>query len=273
MSILVGTSSSPHSLVAVSFAAYLAQATERDLTLLSVSKKEEKRPEAESALESSRFVLAPFDQRATSKVRIGHPAEEIVAEAEEGGYSIIVVGEKQHQGLLTRFSLGSTAQRVVEHAPVPVVVVKGVIGAVRNLLICDSGSPDSVVKHFAEQLPRLLEKVESITVLHVMSQMSAGPGVDGHILRADTEQLIAEKTVEGMLMRRDMAALDEYDYPIVPKVRHGRIVDEVLAEARDGQYDLVVVGAHRGTGWRRILLDDITHQLIVAIDRPVLVVR
>lgn len=273
MSILVATSASPHSLVAVTLAAHLAQATGQSLTLLSVIKKEDKRPEAQSALDSAHFLLSPFDLTAATKVRVGHPAEEIVAEAEEASYAMIVVGEKQHHGLLTRFSLGSTALRVVEHAPIPVVVVKGVIGAIRRLLVCDSGSPDSVVDRFADQMPHLIEAATDITVLHVMSQMSAGPGIDGRILRADTDQLIAEKTLEGMVLRRDMALLAERGYPVAPKVRHGRIVDEVIAEAVEGQHDLVVLGAHHGTGWRRILLDDITHQLIVALDRPVVVIR
>jgi nucleotide-binding universal stress UspA family protein len=56
-------------------------------------------------------------------------------------------------------------------------------------------------------------------------------------------------------------------------VRHGLVVDEIQAEARSGDYDLVVIGAHRGEGWRRILLDDLAHQIIVEMDRPVLVVR
>ena len=54
---------------------------------------------------------------------------------------------------------------------------------------------------------------------------------------------------------------------------HGLVVDEILAEARDGDYDLVVIGTHRGEGWRRILLDDLAHQIIAQVDRPVLIVR
>jgi nucleotide-binding universal stress UspA family protein len=50
-------------------------------------------------------------------------------------------------------------------------------------------------------------------------------------------------------------------------------VDEILAEARSGDYDLVVIGAHRGAGWERLLLDDLAHQIIEQMDRPVLVVR
>jgi nucleotide-binding universal stress UspA family protein len=58
-----------------------------------------------------------------------------------------------------------------------------------------------------------------------------------------------------------------------PKVRHGLVVDEIVAEARCEEYDLVVIGANRGEGWRRILLDDLAHQIIVKLNRSILVVR
>jgi nucleotide-binding universal stress UspA family protein len=56
-------------------------------------------------------------------------------------------------------------------------------------------------------------------------------------------------------------------------VRHGLVVDEILAEAQSGDYDLVAIGAYRGEFWQRILLDDQAHRILVQLDRPVLVVR
>lgn len=274
MPILVATGGAAHSTVALTFGAHLAAVSQSELTVLTVVKREEERPKANAILESTRFVLTPLCPQYKQIVRIGHPAEEILAEAEETPYSMLVVGEKQHHGLLTRFILGSTALRVVEHAPCPVVVVKGQIGEVKRILLCDSGfSTDPLVDKVALQLPRLLDGAESLTVLHVMSQMSAGPGIDGHQLRADTGELIQEHAVEGELLAHDVNVLARTGHPAHPKVRHGRVVDEVLAEAREGDYDLVIIGAHRGSGWRRILLDDIAHQLVVNLDRPVLVAR
>jgi nucleotide-binding universal stress UspA family protein len=246
------------------------------LTVLTVIKKEVERPRAETILDSARFVLElllPPEQYQTL-VRVGHPAEEIIAEAESHWYSMVVVGEKQHHGLMTRFVMGSTAQRVIEHSPSPVVLVKGQIGAVKRLLICDSGVTEAPLTYrVLDQLPKLLQRAEEITVLHVMSQMGAGPGIDGHQLRADANELMLEHAPEGELLGRDLEALQRAGYPCTPKVRHGLVVEEVLGEARSGDYDLVIIGAHRGTGWRRILLDDIAHQIVVGLDRPVLVVR
>ena len=51
------------------------------------------------------------------------------------------------------------------------------------------------------------------------------------------------------------------------------MVDEILAEAKAGDYDLVVIGAHRDEGWQRFLLDDLARKIVVRLDRPVLVLR
>jgi nucleotide-binding universal stress UspA family protein len=56
------------------------------------------------------------------------------------------------------------------------------------------------------------------------------------------------------------------------KVRHGLVVEEILTEAKSGDYDLVVIGAHQSRGWERYLLDDLARQIVQQADRPVLVV-
>jgi nucleotide-binding universal stress UspA family protein len=122
-------------------------------------------------------------------------------------------------------------------------------------------------------LAELLDGEEEITVLHVMSQMSAGPGVRGAQLRARAEELIEARTPEGELLVRDLQALERPGVHPHAEVRHGLVVDEILAEAQSGDYDLVVIGAHRGEGWQRLLLDDLAQRIVAQLDRPVLVVR
>ncbi|HEY7538214.1 MAG TPA: universal stress protein [Gaiellaceae bacterium] len=55
-------------------------------------------------------------------VRPGHPAELISGYAAAGGYDLVVLGHRGH--FLRDHLLGSTADRVVEHAPCPVMVVR-----------------------------------------------------------------------------------------------------------------------------------------------------
>jgi nucleotide-binding universal stress UspA family protein len=55
-------------------------------------------------------------------VRAGHAAEVISTFATEGGYDLIVLGHKGH--FLRDHLLGSTADRVAEHATCPVMIVR-----------------------------------------------------------------------------------------------------------------------------------------------------
>jgi nucleotide-binding universal stress UspA family protein len=291
MRILLTTHGSPHDELALSFGAAIARYAGEPPTVLTVIRDEDDRVRAAADLERARQLLAPALPDIQTKIRIGPAAQEIVREAEEGAYTLVVVGENANPNLVARFLAGSTAIRVVEHAPCAVVVAKGRITPIKRILLCDSGavglaaanaSPNpgsgsapgsSLLSRFTGRLARLLEGKEEITVLHVMSQISAGPGVRGTQLRATAEDLIEERAPEGEVLVQDLADLADPGVRVVPKVRHGLVVDEILEEANAGDYDLVVIGAHRGEGWQRILLDDLAHRIIVQLDRPVLVVR
>jgi nucleotide-binding universal stress UspA family protein len=220
-----------------------------------------------------------------SKIRVGPPAEEILGEAREGNYDLVIIGasEQKPAGPLLK---NSTMVRVAEHAPCPVAIVKGTTGKIRRILLCDSGAngpttappseaarPPSVSERFVARLGALLGRELEITVLHVMSQISAGPGVRGKQLRADARELIDEHTPEGELLERDVRLLARCGFQSRAEIRHGLVVEEIVAEAQSGNYDLVVIGAPAGEGWRRFLLDDLARRILVQIDRPVLVVR
>lgn len=59
----------------------------------------------------------------SSKLREGNAASEIVAEAKEGGFDIIVVGHKG-LGRVKELFLGNISEKVAHLAPCPVVIVR-----------------------------------------------------------------------------------------------------------------------------------------------------
>lgn len=289
MRILMTTNGSSRAEAALRFGAQIARHVSEPPTVLTVIKHQADRPPAltDAILARARELLEPEVPSVRTKVRIGHPAVEIIREAKEGGYDLIIVGNSQNHSLVKRFLLGSTALRVVERAPCPVLLAKGKPGPIHRILLCDSGaeSPStglplptrgtvpSLLSRFTAQLADLLGGEEEVTVLHVMSQMSAGPGVRGKQLRASAEGLIAEHAPEGDLLESDVRTLERLGIRPRAEVRHGLVVDEILEEARSGDYDLVIIGAYRGRGWQRILLDDLARRILVQLDRPVLVVK
>lgn len=288
MRILIATDGSPYAEAVLRLAAYLLQGhlADEPPVLLTVIAQEADRPQAEAMLARARAELRAEPLHTSdmqTKVRIGQPAREIIREATEGSYGLVLIGEGwRREGWGVRHLPVITAVQVAEHAPCPVLVAKGRVGPIGRILLCDSGAKaivegqrigPSLLSRFTAQLAELLGGEEEVTVLHVMSQISAGPGIRGKQLRADVEELIREHAPEGKLLEHDVHALERPGVHPRPKVRHGLVVDEIMAEARSGDYNLVVIGAHPDRGWRRFLLEDLARRVLIQMDRPVLVVR
>lgn len=64
-----------------------------------------------------------YGDNVKASVIAGSPAEEIVAAAKGGGYDVIVMATHGRTGL-AHAVLGSVTERVIRHAPCPVVAIK-----------------------------------------------------------------------------------------------------------------------------------------------------
>ena len=207
-----------------------------------------------------------------AKLRIGRPEAEILTEARQYPYDLLIFDdpEKAKRNLGLKRTI---AQRIAEKAPCSVLIVRGKSQPFRKILLCDSGAEESrLMKKYLAQVIDVIGKEEMPTVLHVMSQISAGPGVRGTQLRAEAEELIENHTPEGDLLKRDMETLKEAGLEPTVKIRHGLVVEEILAEAKLGDYDLVVIGINQER-WQHFLLDDLAQQIIKKLDRPILVLK
>lgn len=59
-----------------------------------------------------------------SRYLMGDPSETICRVAEEGKYDLIVIGNRG-RGLFAELLLGSVSHKVIQHAPCPVLVIRG----------------------------------------------------------------------------------------------------------------------------------------------------
>lgn len=273
MRVLLATGGPGQTEIGIQQLKLLAESTSVQPTVLTVIKNAEDRTEAEEILAHAGRLLDPVFPTVRYKTRVGQPWEEIVREGATGEYDLLMMGQRQSRPLLTRIR-GLVTQKVVAHTALPVLIAKREARPLRRILICDSGAQSpSLLKLFRTHLPALMAGASDVTVLHVMSQISAAPGVRGDDLRSTAEQLIEAGTPEGAILEQDLTYLSRLDLAVHAKVRHGLVVDEIVQEARSDNYDLVVIGAHRDEGLPRFLLDDLAHELVLDVDRAILVVR
>jgi nucleotide-binding universal stress UspA family protein len=273
MQILIVTAGTPYCEAAVLLGARIGTQTPSALTLLTVVRNKSKRNLGEAILDQSCALLEEEGVVGEARLRVGQPAREILVEAAVSGCNIIVMGMRPWHPRLRRL-LGVTSQDVLTRAACPVLVTKGDSQLPERILICDSGATSPrLVEGFVQRFPGLLKTSSLVTILHVMSQISAGPGVRGWQLRANSEALQEIDTPEGHLLAVDERVLEYAGIPHQARIRHGMVVDEILLEAEEGAYDLVVIGAHQKGGWQDLLLDDLAQQIIARLDCPVLVMR
>lgn len=117
--ILVGTDGSSTAAKAVDRAVEVAASTGATLTILSVGKPDKAQKVVDS--EASRHGGSGVAIETT--VREGDPVEGLVAEAQAGGFDLLVTGNKGMTGL-TRFLRGSVPNKVAHHLPCNLLIVK-----------------------------------------------------------------------------------------------------------------------------------------------------
>jgi len=273
MRILLTTDGSNSSNDVLLYGAQFSDRSDQPITVVTVINAESERSQGEAALFTARELLKPIMSDVITKIRMGDILKEIVKEAREFDYELIVVGAQTKSKPGKHLLKSTDILNVIQGTICSVLIVKGPYRPIHKMLLCDSGVEDSSLpERFAVRYADLSEHEDELTVLHVMSQISAGPGIKGKQLRADAEDLIQEKTPEGQVLECDIEILNKSLIHPHPKIRHGFVIDEILAESRAGDYDLVIIGAHRKEGWGGILLDDLAKKIILQIDRPILVV-
>ncbi len=272
MKILLCTDGSADAVQAARFGLQLTRRSSDSIHLLGVV---EDHADAErsirTALETLEAELQAIGVEYETKMRRGHATEQILDEAAEWQADLIVIGQLGRRNL-TRFVMGGTATRIVQYARCAVLLVKGPRPALRKILVCTGGHrPGLRAVEMAGELAAHTQT--AVTVLHVMSQVALTEKTYRPELEAPADDLIAQQTREGVHLATALNTLRAQGVSCVAKVRHGLVVDEIAAEARGSNYDLLIIGAHVAYGFTRWLLDDVTAHVLEETQVPVLVVR
>jgi nucleotide-binding universal stress UspA family protein len=272
MHLLIAIEGDEHSEQTVQLGVQLARQVGGKVTLLTVADREGDRPQSEAILAEALSRIDAASMEVTSKVVVGDTALGILTEAEAGRYDLLIIGMRPSHSLLKRLQ-GLVSEQVMARVPCPVLIVKGEARPIQHILVCSSGAAGYEGPIQAMVKLAYIFGGDDITLLHVMSQISATPDArNGWQLQADAGELMEEATPEGRLLEERAAILQQAGYRVQVRVRHGLVVDEILAEAFSDDHELLVIGAHGATGWRRHLLDDVARQVVNQIDTLILVV-
>jgi nucleotide-binding universal stress UspA family protein len=204
------------------------------------------------------------------EVRVGHAAQQILELVEESGADLIAVGgHGRRRGLWGM--LGSTAERLLESATVPVLLAAHLPeGAPTRLLAPVDASElsrhvlvtaDAVARGFGAELIAL-HVFDPLTYGRVRLVASPGGGSGGE-LRLGAEQWLEERIAELELDREKTRACVALGVPGY----------EILSAASREGVDLIVMGSRGGQPIGRVLLGSVARSVVRGASCPVLVLR
>jgi nucleotide-binding universal stress UspA family protein len=288
MRVLLATDGSQQAALAMRAASRLLARTDREMHVLHVA-AEPRLPKSGALgkhayhrlaartryiLQHAKEVLAEEGVDAFTSCQTGSPARLIMRESKD--FEITVIGAK---GLDARadVGLGPVASRLVEHASgcvligreppgdrqvrilVPVDGSGGSEDALDALISCfDLESADVTLLHVVEKLWLPAEEEEDPK--DPESNQTAQFLVE---LRREAEQLLAQTRVRFL----------QHHSGVTTSIREGIPANEILSEADQGDYDLVVVGATESTDMKHKVLGSVSSKIAWHAPCSVLIVR
>jgi len=106
--------------------------------------------------------------------------------------------------------------------------------------------------------------------------MAEPPAIYADLVRLeeDVTRLLESNSELGINLRSQKQDLEKLGVPTEVHVRHGIVVDQVFAEVRKSNYDLIVTGSSQARGMlRHYIMGDLTLRILNHANCPVLVAR
>jgi nucleotide-binding universal stress UspA family protein len=208
------------------------------------------------------------------RILVGRPGTRIVDAATDTRAELVVVGSRG-RGPLTSMLLGSVSAEVVDHAPCPVLVVRGPIAG--SILVAVDGSPSA-------QAAVTYLSANRIFAAYPVEVMCVAPGNDlpGVYSAVGISDLAADSFARRLGENRERAEavaagaaqrLGAGGYRARWSVSMGNAAHEIIEAAKSFGSGLVVMGSRGHTGLARIVLGSVARNVLLHSSTSVLIVR
>jgi nucleotide-binding universal stress UspA family protein len=206
----------------------------------------------------------------TLEVRNGEAEKVIPRRAQEGDF-ITLIGPLGRPPL-KRWLTGRSIRYLMEEISTPILYVPRTRLPLKKMLMCIGGlGYEMAAENLAIQMAARSQA--QVTLLHVIPPMEldypATRSVQMH--RGD---LAETDTLPGRALRRGLERAREASVTAVLKVREGDALEEIMAEHREGEYDLICMGSpYSSHALRHLYTANISAEVADAIQCPLLVAR
>ena len=249
MRILICTDGKKHSQEAIKFCGLLFQKISPEVTVMHIRPKknpEESLDKAKSYLRDASKILAKFNIKPKKVLIENGIVQEIKKEIKKGKYHLLVIGSRGPSSVLrgvTETVLKSTAQSIVKVSDISLLVVKDPPKILNRILLCTDGSVNAELAiNFWGRLPKKYEP--KVTILNIIPALFTRFQDELISIKEDLlKVLIHSYHPQAQVVNRGKDILERYGIETEIKLREKEYAaEEILAEEKESDYDLIVMG-------------------------------
>lgn len=250
----------------------VAQNLNAKLTVLAVANERDSARHGQRIMEAVHEIVAGITPRPTIVPLVGYADESMLQYLAQNPTDLFLMGAFQDRGAGSPTALGPTAQRMAQHAPTSVWIVKGRRTGIRRVLAAVAVD-DRVVLDVAAQLARA--QGAQLAVLHVVPPTAASylasQADDGYTAPISVTDALAQGTHLSTLLQGWIGQLERQGIEQEAlMLERGTAAETILKTAHDGNFDLIVVGSQSGPGQ---FLGSVANSVVRFAEQSVLVVR
>lgn len=268
-SLLLCTNGAPEGRPALDYGIWLAGQLQLPVTLLGIVEHAAQSAVVVQVLHAAQAQLDASGIPHTTLHREGRVRNVVRAEAKSEQHVVVIgpLGRPQWR----RWLQGSAFRRMMPGLQAPLIYAPTAQHQLRRILIC-TGALDYAVSAECWALYLARRVGAALTILHIAE------AVHYHYPTADKmethwKDLLQTDIPQARHLRELLEQVQAQHIEATLHVRHGTVVREIVAEVRQGQHDLVVMGSkHSSQSLRSQYLPDVTANVMESLEVPVLAV-
>jgi len=260
---------------AIEYGAWFAQSMQMKVTLLGVVEKlsqaaiDEHHP-LEDIFTNAVQLFQKTGLEYNLEIRNGEAEQIISARANQGDFITTVspLGRSRLRHLLS----GRSLRGLMEQIKGPILYVPEIRLPLKRLLISAGGlGYEITAENLALQVATLTHA--DVTILYVIPPTDLDYPTTRD-LREHVKDLQDTKTVLGRSLKKALEAAQASGLNAKLITRQGHVVEEIVTELKEGNYDMVCMGSHYSAhALRQLYMPNVTAEVADAVNCPMLTVR
>ena len=199
-------------------------------------------------------------------------AEEIIPRKTKGDPADLVVVGPLERPALRRFLVGRSFRHFMASVDKPLLYVPTARTPIRKMLICLGGLGYGLTaEHLGVKVARMTGA--SVTLLTVVPPIDLDYP-EARVIRNNWQKLAETDTLPGRTLRKAIEAAIQSEVTVRVITRQGNAVEEIRAEIKEGDYDMVCMGSPYSThSLRQMYTPNVTAEVAELAECPILTAR